>query len=314
MVDMGHLIDRLGGRAELDATIGSLTTYGVGGPAAVLVRADAPGDLEDVAAAVAGTDVPVLVIGRGSNLLVHDDGFSGVVVALGDGFSSVRIEGTEVRAGGAASLPVVARRTATASLTGFEWAVGVPGSIGGAVRMNAGGHGSDMAAVVVSAEIVDLAAGGRRTLFVDELAFGYRASSIAAAQVVVEATLGLRPGDRQEAEAEIAEIVRWRRAHQPGGHNAGSVFVNPPDDSAGRLIEAVGGKGMRVGTAEISTKHANFIQVDDGGSAADVYALMVKVRDLVDGRTGIRLAAETHLVGFAPLDSEPTTTEGADRS
>jgi UDP-N-acetylmuramate dehydrogenase len=303
MTELGRVLDRLGDRAELDAPVAPLTTYRVGGPAAALVRPEDAADLEIVADAIAATDVPVLVVGRGSNLLVHDDGFAGVVVLLGEGFSGVEIDRTRVRAGGSASLPVVARRTAAAGLTGFEWAVGVPGSIGGAVRMNAGGHGSDMAASVVRAEIVDLRGGGRFRRSVAELEFGYRASSITTDEVVVAADLELRPGDRVAAEAEIAEIVRWRREHQPGGHNAGSVFVNPPGDSAGRLIDIAGCKGERLGTAEVSTKHANFIQADEGGSAADVYALMGKVRARVEAETGVALLAETRLIGFPAIES-----------
>lgn len=320
MPDLAAVIDRLGARAEMHAPIGPLTTYRVGGPAAALVRAEGPEDLELLADVLTGTDVPVLVVGRGSNLLVHDDGFAGVVVLLGEGFAAVEIDGTTVRAGGAASLPVVARRSAAAGLTGFEWAVGVPGSIGGAVRMNAGGHGSDMAASLITAEVVDLRRGGRSRRAAADLDLAYRSSSIAPEDVVVGAELVLAPGDAVESEAEIAEIVRWRREHQPGGHNAGSVFVNPPGDSAGRLIEAAGYKGHRHGSASVSTKHANFIQADEGGSAADVFTLMQQVRDRVEQQTGVALLVETRLVGFEPVEHatpaprsiapEPSTVEG----
>jgi UDP-N-acetylmuramate dehydrogenase len=305
VAELDQVIGRLGDRAERQAPLGPLTTYRVGGPAAVLVRADDPADLELLSGAVAGTAVPVLVLGRGSNLLVNDDGFPGVVVLLGEGFAGVEIDRTRVTAGGAASLPVVARQTAAAGLTGFEWAVGVPGSIGGAVRMNAGGHGSDMAASLVGVEVVDLRGGHRVRRNRAELNLGYRTSSLGPDDVVVSAELELAPGDRSAAEAEIAEIVRWRREHQPGGHNAGSVFVNPEGDSAGRLIDAAGCKGLRLGTAEVSAKHANFIQADDGGSAADVHALMVRVRDRVAAATGVDLRVETRLVGFADTDPRP---------
>jgi UDP-N-acetylmuramate dehydrogenase len=306
MGDLTVALDRLGDVAERDVPIGPLTTYRVGGPAAALVRAESPADLQLVADAIAGTRLPVLVLGKGSNVLVHDDGFAGVVVMLGAGFAEVEIDDTRVRVGAAASLPVVARRTAAAGLTGFEWAVGVPGSMGGAVRMNAGGHGSDMAASLVSADVVDLCGGGLSTRSADDLDLAYRSSSIAGTDVVVAAELELRPGDATVAEAEIAEIVRWRREHQPGGHNAGSVFVNPPGDSAGRLIDAAGRKGTRVGTAEVSTKHANFIQADDGGSAADVYDLMATIIDEVAAETGITLLVETRLIGFPAIEPRAT--------
>jgi UDP-N-acetylmuramate dehydrogenase len=200
---------------------------------------------------------------------------------------------------------VAARRTVRAGLTGFEWAVGVPGSIGGAVRMNAGGHGSDMAASLVEARVIDLADGDDAVLPAASLELGYRRSAVGPAHVVVSATLALRPGDRAEGEREIAEIVAWRRANQPGGQNAGSVFTNPLDDSAGRLIDAAGCKALRLGSAEVSPKHANFFQADPGGSANDVRALMDVVRDRVRDHSGVDLHPETRLVGFDNSQPQP---------
>lgn len=291
----------LGDRARPDADVGALTTYRVGGRAALLVEAADEEDLTLVARAVVASGLPTLVIGKGSNLLVADAGFPGIAVTLGSGFEAVEVDGTVVRAGAAASLPVVARRSAAAGLTGFEWAVGVPGSIGGAVRMNAGGHGSDMAATLASIRVVELAAGEDgampATLPAASLALGYRTSNVGASQVVVGAELALAPGDVAAAEEEIRSIVRWRRANQPGGPNAGSVFTNPPGDSAGRLIDASGLKGHRRGSAAVSDKHANFIQADTGGSADDVLALMVEVAERVAERQGVLLHPETRLVG-----------------
>jgi UDP-N-acetylmuramate dehydrogenase len=290
----------LGPRAARDRPLGPLTTYKVGGPAALFVEATSLGDLAAVAGAVAATGVPTLVVGRGSNLLVADAGFPGVAVVLGPTFADVDVRGTSVRAGGAAALPVVARHTVRAGLTGFEWAVGVPGSIGGAVRMNAGGHGSDMAAVLVSAEVVDLAdgSGGAAAVPAADLDLRYRHSAIGPGRVVTAAELALAPGDRAEGKRTLSEIVAWRRANQPGGQNAGSVFTNPPGDSAGRLIDTAGCKGLRWGTAEVSIKHANFFQADAGGSADDVLALMHEVRRRVRDATGVDLVPETRLVGF----------------
>ena len=250
------------------------------------------------------------MVGRGSNLLVADEGFDGIVITLGDGLASIDISGTTVRAGGAVPLPVVARRTAAAGLTGFEWAVGVPGSIGGAIRMNAGGHGSDMAQSLVTVRVVDLASGNQAQLSLADLELGFRSSVLGRSLVVTEAELALAVGDRAVAEAEISEIVRWRRENQPGGANAGSVFVNPRPDSAGRLVDESGAKGLRIGSAEVSTKHANFIQVDDGGSANDVAALMTAVRAQVRDHTGVDLHAETHFLGFA---SHVAAAAGAQR-
>ncbi|HEY8525906.1 MAG TPA: UDP-N-acetylmuramate dehydrogenase [Acidimicrobiales bacterium] len=290
----------LGALGRRDVRLAPFTTYKVGGPAALFAEVRTEDDLERVTRAVAATGVPVLVVGKGSNLLVADAGFPGLAIVLGDGFAGVTADGTRVRAGAAAALPRVARWTVRQGLTGFEWAVGVPGSVGGAVRMNAGGHGSDMAATLVEAEIVDLAAGERRTVPAADLELGYRRSNVAPHHLVVAATLKLEPGDRATGDRTISEIVAWRRAHQPGGQNAGSVFTNPEGDSAGRLIDAAGCKGLRVGTAEVSPKHANFIQADADGSADDVLALMTEVRRRVAAHSGVELHAETRVVGFPP--------------
>jgi UDP-N-acetylmuramate dehydrogenase len=261
-------------------------------------------DLERVAAAVAGSAVPVLVVGRGSNLRVADRGFAGVAVIVSEFAPDVDVDGTRVRAGASVFLPVLARRTVAAGLAGLEWAVGVPGSVGGAVRMNAGGHGSDMAATLRRVRVVDLRSGEDGWMSMGALELGYRRSVLAPHQVVVSAELALAEGDRAAAEAEISEIVRWRREHQPGGANAGSVFTNPPDDSAGRLLDLAGAKGRRHGSAEVSTKHANFIQADEGGSADDVVALMAELRALVAGHAGVDLHAETHLLGVTSQQAQ----------
>jgi len=289
---------RLGRRAQAGVALGPLTTYRVGGPAALFVDVEDDDDLHALAGAVRASGVATLAVGKGSNLLVADAGFDGLAFRLGDRYASVDVDGTTVLAGGAASLPVVARRTAAAGLTGFEWAVGVPGSVGGAVRMNAGGHGSDMAAVVRRVRVVDLLGDEDVAVPAAALAFGYRRSAVVATQVVVSAELALEEGHAATAEAAVADVVRWRRAHQPGGSNAGSVFTNPPGDSAARLVDEAGGRGLRIGSAQVSPKHANFIQADDGGSADDVFALMAAVQRLVHDRTGVDLVPETRLVGF----------------
>jgi UDP-N-acetylmuramate dehydrogenase len=210
-----------------------------------------------------------------------------------------------VVAGGAVALPVLARRTVAAGLSGFEWAVGVPGTVGGGVRMNAGGHGSDMAASLVDVEVFDLLRGGGTTLTAAQLGLRFRGSDLADHQVVLSARLALAPGDRVAGEAELDEVVRWRREHQPGGQNAGSVFVNPvPGElAAGALIDQLGLRGLRIGTAYVSDKHANFIQADDGGSADDVRTLIETVRARVAADTGFVLRSEVRLVGFG--DPEP---------
>ena len=277
---------------------GSLCTYRVGGPLALFVRVNALSALDDVVGAIADSGIPTLPIGKGSNLLVADAGFDGVALMLGDDFDDLVFDGDTVHAGAAAALPVVARATVAQGLSGFEWAVGVPGSIGGAVRMNAGGHGSDMAASLTQVRVADLSTGHVTTRAVDDLELGYRRSNLGPEQIVTGATLRLEHATEAGA-SELKEIVGWRRAHQPGGANAGSVFTNPPGDSAGRLIDAAGLKGLRVGTATVSDKHANFIQADPDGSADDVLALMAEIVDRVADAFGVRLHAETVLVGFA---------------
>ncbi len=299
------LAGALGERATLMKPLGPLTTYGVGGPAALFVEIAGPPDLEAVRTALAAGagGVPLFVLGRGSNLLVADAGFDGIVVQLGTGFAEVDLpeSGTVqavVRAGGALALPVLARRVADAGWSGLAWAVGVPGSVGGAVRMNAGGHGSDMAACLVRYRWADLLGPDEGIDEVGKLAYGYRSSSVTPSQLVVEAELRVAPGSAKEEQAEVAAIVRWRRQHQPGGSNAGSVFTNPQDDSAGRLIDEAGLKGFAIGTACVSEKHANFIQAERGGRADDVRAVMEHVRAAVAERCGVTLRTEVRLLGF----------------
>ncbi len=297
----------LGAQVTAAEPLGPLTTYRVGGSAAVFVRVRSVDDFVPIARALEVSELPLLVVGRGSNLLVADGGFPGVAISLGELADRIDIDPSTsiVTAGSAVLLPVLARRTAAAGLTGFEWAVGVPGSIGGAVRMNAGGHGSDMAASLVDVGLVRLGAArgheaGVERVPADHLGLRMRGSDIGPADVVLDARLQLAPGDRETSERELREIVAWRRTHQPGGQNAGSVFVNPvPGEvSAGALIDGLGMRGLRHGTATVSEVHANFIQADDGGRADDVYELLRIVQAKVAAETGYDLRIELRLVGF----------------
>lgn len=296
----------LGARVQRDVKLAAYTTYKVGGPASLLVKARSIDDLHAVSNALREKRVPLLVIGRGSNLLVADEGFAGLVVVLGEFAEQIiwpeQPAVPRVVAGGAVALPVLARQSAARGLTGFEWGVGVPGSVGGGVRMNAGGHGSDMAASLESIKIFHLLRGIVANVAAKDVGLRFRGSDLEPYHVVISASFALSWGDQQASEAEMAEIVRWRREHQPGGHNAGSVFVNPAPDggSAGALIDGLGLRGLRVGTAEVSDKHANFIQVDPGGSADDVAELMALVRARVLSETGVDLHSEVRLVGFDP--------------
>lgn len=299
MSELEELSRRLGPLAELDAPLGALTTYRVGGTARLFVELTGDEALEVLAAGLGEHEVALLVLGKGSNLIVPDAGFEGVAVRLGEGFAGVSIEGSLLRAGGAAAYPVVARRSAAAGLGGMEWAVGIPGSVGGAVVMNAGGHGAETREVLSEAVVLDLAVSSSepRAMTAADLEFSYRHSVLSRTDLVLEASYTLAPAEAAEASARISEIVRWRRENQPGGQNAGSVFTNPPGDSAGRLIEAAGLKGFRIRTAGVSDKHANFVQADENGSADDVIAVIEEVRRLVAERTGVELATEVRIAG-----------------
>lgn len=289
------------GFASANEPLGVFTTYRVGGPALVLATPRTAEELQMVATAVQETGLPVLVVGRGSNLLVADSGFVGIAVSLSAVADWLEFEGSAVLAGASVALPVLARRCVAAGLVGFEWAVGVPGSVGGAIRMNAGGHGSDIASCLVGAHILDLQTGEKKWAPAEALDLQFRSSNLRDHQVVLDARLQLAEGDQGSAEANLSEIVRWRREHQPGGQNAGSVFVNPiPGElPAAVLIDQLGLRGFRIGGAFVSEKHANFIQATDCATANDVHAVMEHVRMVVCEATGFELRSEVRLVGFA---------------
>jgi UDP-N-acetylmuramate dehydrogenase len=276
-----------------DASLSEHTTLRVGGPARVMVLVEDVAALLHVAAVVRARGLPWLVIGRGSNLLVEDAGWPGVVVRLGRGFRGVAIDGTDVRCGGAEPLPTVAVRTAEAGLGGFAWGCAVPGSIGGALRMNAGAHGRDMAANVVEAEVVDVRTGSVERWDLARLGLRYRTSALPEGAVVTSVLMTLEPSEPGVELEEIERIRRWRREHQPLNlPSCGSVFTNPEGASAGALIEAAGLKGRRVGGAEVSPVHANFIVTSPGATAADVVELIDVMRAEVARTSGVELHAE----------------------
>ena len=280
--------------------LASMTTYRVGGKTAHLARPQSMADLRSLADICSEHGLRPLMIGNGSNLLIADSGFDGIAISLCDMASQLSYDGVRVKAGAAVLLPQMSRRLAAAAVTGFEWAVGVPGSVGGAVRMNAGGHGSDIAASLLEARVFDITTKAEEWVSAEKLGLRFRGSALTDNEIVVEAHFEFGHGDRERSEAEINEIVRWRREHQPGGQNAGSVFVNPiPGElSAGELIDRVGLRGLAMGTATVSSKHANFIQGSVGGSAKDVRDLIEFVRTKVQAETGFLLRSEVRLVGF----------------
>ena len=306
MIDADAIVEQLGPIARADVPLGPMTTYRVGGNAAVLAAPQSVDDLRQISAVAAAHDAPTLVVGKGSNMLVADDGFDGIAIVLGALPERLEIRGTDVIVSGGSVLPVVARKLSAAGLTGFEWAVGVPGSIGGAVRMNAGGHGSDMARCTTRVHLFDLRIGHDGWVPAHRLGLRFRASDIADHQLVLAAELALAHGDPSESERELAEIVRWRRDNQPGGQNCGSVFVNPiPGElAAAQVIDSIGLRGLRVGGAFVSDKHANFIQAGDGATARDVREVIEEVRRRVYAETGRLLRSEVRLVGFQDVPAD----------
>ena len=302
--DLLRIASLLGDRVTDNEPLAPYTTYRVGGKAALFMRVLTVEDIYSLSGALSKVKVPVIVIGRGSNMLVSDRGFRGVAVTLGPFAELINLptvgQSPILTAGAMAPLPVLARQSVHHGLTGFEWAVGVPGSIGGAVRMNAGGHGSDMIASLLSVRMFHLERGIEANVSAADLGLRFRGSDLTDNHVVLSATMRLSWGDTIVGQSKLSEIVKWRRENQPGGQNAGSVFVNPVAGvkSAGELIDELGLRGYRVRSACVSEKHANFIQSDEGGSADDVVELMTFVRQRVNEAHGIELRSEIRLVGF----------------
>lgn len=280
-----------------------LTTYGVGGSVAALITVRTHNDIVACAHVLKEfPTAPVVVLGRGSNTLFNDGEFSGVVVLLAssDEAKNVRVEDALVTASGAMLMPVLARRSVQAGRGGLEWCVGIPGTVGGAVRMNAGGHGAEIVDALDTCEIASLRSGTVRSVKASDLGLHFRGSALSPHHVVVSATFRTSGISESDGIAELDSIVAWRRSNQPGGRNAGSVFVNPApgEGSAGSLVDAAGLRGFSVGGAAVSDKHANFIQAGDTATAADIIGVMTHVQDVVKSVHGVVLRSEVRLVGF----------------
>ena len=309
------LRDAVAGEVTPHAALAPYTTLKVGGPAAALVRAEAAEDLVAVARVCAALDVGWLIVGRGSNLLVSDSGWPGVAVILGRGFRGVTAEpadgdSVDVVAGAAEPMPVLANTVAGMGLGGLQFGVAIPGTLGGAVRMNAGAHGRELRDVLVAAEVVRLGRDGATEMIpAGDLAMRYRHTELPGDAVVVRARLRLHPEPAEQLAAAMTEMRAWRREHQPiNVPSCGSVFRNPPGDSAGRLIESAGMKGHRVGRARVSPVHANFITVEPGARADDVHQVITDVAEAVRVRHGVALETEVVLAGFA---RHPAAPQGA---
>lgn len=279
--------------------LGPYTTYKSGGPARYLAEVAGPEALDRLIATGVIGDIPVLVLGRGSNLVVSDAGFDGLVIRLGPAFGGVELAGTGLEAGGAAPLAQVARSSVDAGLAGLEFFIGVPGSVGGAVRQNAGCFGTETRDRLVEASIIDLRDGAMGRFGPDELDLSYRHSNVTSTQVVLSARFQALPGDTDTGRAELRRITRWRRDNQPGGtFNAGSVFKNPPGATAGEIIDSLGLKGMAIGDVAVSAKHANFFVAGSSATSDDIRRLVLAVKDRVFEETGTMLEPEIQFVGF----------------
>ena len=301
-----HLIDllpKVRGRLSADASLAGVTWFSVGGPAEVLFR---PADRQDLAAFLAAkpAEVPVTVLGVGSNLLVRDGGVPGVVIRLGRDFVRIEARGERLIAG-AGALDINAALTARDhAIAGLEFLSGVPGTIGGALRMNAGAYGGEMSQVVVAAEAVD-GTGTLHAVGAAELAFTYRHCGAPADWVFLSATLQGRRGDRGQIGARIVAIEAERQASQPRSKTGGSTFVNPPGAKAWELIDRAGCRGLRQGGAQVSEKHANFLINTGEATAHDIESLGEEVRRRVLADSGIALQWEILRIGMPAPGQRP---------
>ena len=288
---------RVGVKTSRDEPLARFTTMRVGGPADLFATVHNLFELRALVRFARARTIPYFVLGRGSDLVISDRGFRGLVIQ--DRAESSRVDGSTYTAAAGVPMARAATETQKAGLTGLEFGLAIPGSVGGAVWANAGAHEADVAAVLQSARILD-ASGREEIVPAHELELQYRDSRFKRQRddLVLEATFELEPADPDTIKARLDDIRRWRQAHQPLGlPSAGSVFRNPAGDSAGRLIEAAGLKGTRIGGAVVSEKHANFIVNDQKGSAADVRRLGDQVRDAVAAASGIELRYEIEFVG-----------------
>jgi len=283
-------------RCREHALLAPYVAYKVGGPADVLAEPETPDELGAVLRAAHGVGHPAFVLGGGTNLLIRDGGIRGVVIHLGKGFRTVRVEGALVAAGAAATMMQAASAAEKAGLGGLEFGYDIPGTVGGALQMNAGAHGSEVRDVLV--EVLGFDRAGNPVRFEPaDIRFAYRAATYPVPVVVYEGRFRLQPADPEAVAAKRKEFHAYRLRTQPKGRSVGSVFKNPPGDHAGRLIEVSGLKGRRVGGAVVSEKHANFFLNEGEATAADLEALIELVRGKVREDHGVVLETEVRIVG-----------------
>lgn len=285
------------GKVVADKPLTKFTTLRVGGPAAIFATIDTLTELRLLLETISDYELPALILGRGSNLLISDEGVRGIVFQLGEDFKSVVVEKDEVRAGGAATLAALVQTAWRNQLAGLAFAVGIPGTVGAAVALNVGAHGGEMGRIVKGITYYTKAC-ELKTANADELSFGYRTCRLAKGAVILETRLGLTLERPEMIKSQMETYWRRRKKSQPMDlPNAGSMFKNPPDDFAGRLIEAAGFKGKQIGGAMVSEKHANFFVNTGAAKAADFYQLIQKVAADVKSNFGVELELEIKMVG-----------------
>ena len=285
---------------EEGVSLARFTTLGTGGPARAFARPESEAELEEALRWAAERELAVAVVGLGSNLLVADPGVNALVLRLGGELARVDVDGDSITAGGGAANAVVLHRAREAGLGGFEFACAIPGTVGGGLWMNAGAYGGDFAGVLERAHV--LGPDGPGWLTPAELGLSYRHSNLRHGQVVARVELRLAPRPVDEIKAHVAELQAQRKAAQPTNKRTfGSVFKNPEHElSAGRMLEACGLKGHRIGGAQISPRHANFIENAGGATSADAVALMVEARHRARAEFGVELVHEVEFLG--PLE------------
>jgi UDP-N-acetylenolpyruvoylglucosamine reductase len=291
---------------ERDYPLARLTTVRTGGPADWFARAGSEERLAELLAWADAEEIEVGVVGSGSNLLVADDGFRGLVLKLDEGLATIERDGNRVVCGGGARLPQASARAARWGLTGLEFGVNIPGTVGGAVKMNANAYGGELDKVLEWVEIATPGGSDRRTP--DQLGFEYRRSNLKPREIVSRASFDLEPAETEAVKATLAGMREQRRAAQPSGIKTfGSTFKNPGDTraegrTAGMLLEAAGCRGLRVGGARFSEKHANFVENTGDATTADVLNLMREGRRRVREHFGVELEAEVQLLGEADAE------------
>jgi len=293
---------------QRDYPLARLTTIRTGGPAELFARPGTVAELEALLAWAAKHSVEVGVVGSGSNLLIADAGVRGLVLKLDKQLSQINVEGTRMDCGGGARLPAVSARAAREGLSGIEFGVNIPGTVGGAVRMNANAYGGELARALDWVAVTSAEGTVRRSP--DELGFAYRRSGLGAGEVVSSASFALTRAPATEVKATLSDMRDRRRAAQPSGIKTfGSTFKNPDDPraegrSAGQLLDAAGCRGLQVGGAGFSVKHANFVENLGGATTADVVALMAEGRRRVKERFGVELEPEVQALGPVELPAE----------